>query len=152
MPPLRHQNPMPSFGPRMDLMDQIMTPDMIRGAANMMSNMDPAFLKSMMSMTGLPADALSFDPEEAKRAADKLRNMTTDEILALKNTAVKALPGGLVSFASMPGSKPDPYMWTCVYVCTHSAFMEMQDSTLTAFIEIQHRINSFGIFLSDLPQ
>jgi len=80
----------------MDAMDKIMTPDMIRGAANMMSNMDPNVLNSMMSMTGMPAD-MGFDPAEAKRAADKLRAMTTDEILAMKNGAVYApVPSGPV--------------------------------------------------------
>jgi hypothetical protein len=87
---------MPGFGgPSMDFMDKIMTPDMIRGAANMMSNMDPGMLKSMMSMTGMPAD--DFDPEEAKRAAEKLKTMTTTEIAAMKDGALSApFPGAQV--------------------------------------------------------
>ena len=48
---------MPGLGFNTDLIDKLMTPDMIRGAANMMSNMDPGVLSSMMSMTGMPRGA-----------------------------------------------------------------------------------------------
>jgi len=84
---------MPGLGLSTDAMDKFMTPEMIRGAANMMSNMDPNVLNSMMSMTGMPAD-MGFDPAEAKRAADKLCTMSTDEILAMKNGAVCAPVSG----------------------------------------------------------
>jgi len=86
---------MPGFGLNTDLIDKLMTPDMIRGAANMMSNMDPGVLSSMMSMTGMPPD---FDPAEAQRAAAELRGMSTDEIQAMKSSAFSApFPGGPVS-------------------------------------------------------
>ena len=101
----------------MDVMDKIMTPDMIRGAANMMSNMDPNVLNSMMSMT---AD-MGFDPAEAKRAADKLRSMTTDEILALKSGAVYApVPSGLVCCETVKicDSKRIAHTCLCVELCT----------------------------------
>ena len=72
----------------MDAIDRIMTPEMIRGAANMMSNMDPGLLNSMMSMTGMPAPP-DFDAAELKRATEKLKGMTPDEIMAVKNGACK---------------------------------------------------------------
>jgi len=85
---------MPGLGLGMDAIDKLMTPDMIRGAANMMSNMDPNMLNSMMSMTGMPLD---FDAAEAKRAAEKLQSMSTDEIVAMKNGAISSpLPGAPV--------------------------------------------------------
>lgn len=86
------------MGLSMDAMDKMMTPDMIRGAANMMSNMDPSLLNSMMSMTGLGGGDMSVDAAEMKRAAEKLRAMSTNEILAMKNGALKApFPGEQVS-------------------------------------------------------
>ena len=81
-------------GLSMDAMDKMMTPDMIRGAASMMSSMDPSLLNSMMSMTGLGGGDMAVDAEEMKRAAEKLRAMSTDEILAMKTGALKApFPG-----------------------------------------------------------
>jgi hypothetical protein len=86
------------MGLSMDAMDRMMTPEMIRGAASMMSNMDPGLLNSMMSMTGVGGGEV-IDAEEMKRAAEKLRAMSTDDILAMKNGALKVpLPGEPVSF------------------------------------------------------
>jgi hypothetical protein len=86
---------MPGLGFNTDLIDKLMTPDMIRGAANMMSNMDPGVLSSMMSMTGMP---LGVDPAEAKRAAEELRHMSTQDIQAMKSSAFNApFPGAPVS-------------------------------------------------------
>ena len=77
----------------MEAMDKIMTPDMIRAAANTMSQLDPNVLNSMMSMSGMPA-GMGFDAAETQRAAAKLKQMTPDEIRALKNGALTSpLPG-----------------------------------------------------------
>lgn len=90
------------MGLSMDAMDKMMTPEMIRGAASMMSNMDPGLLNSMMSMTGVGGGEV-IDAEEMKRAAEKLRAMSTDDILAMKNGALKApLPGEPVFLLPFP--------------------------------------------------
>ena len=63
-------------------LDHLMTPEMVRSAGDMMSNMDPETLESVMKMAGDMGGAV--DEKSVKEAAAKMRSMTAEEIEEMK--------------------------------------------------------------------
>lgn len=69
----------------MENIDQLMTPEMVRAAGNMMSSMDPETLESVMKIAGNMGGAGAMDEKAVKEAAEKMKGMTAEELKEMKD-------------------------------------------------------------------
>ncbi len=77
----------------MDQMERLMTPNMIKAASDMMSQMDPNALNSMMSLAAkmAPPDMApppGFDATLAQRAAAEMKNLSNEQLELLRKEAL----------------------------------------------------------------